>query len=443
MTTPLKVFVCYKKILARDDVKQKNVDATILFDLLNGATDEYKPWIDVAEIGAGVKWESEIYSQILASDVLLALIGPGTCASEWVQREIALATALGIAVVPIGCGLSVDELANELKALGRSDLQGKVSHNINYKSGDALRNELREDLRKAAAQTKIEQERILNKLLHDRNYELLKQRASPDPKAPDNQRAATFGLKRKDSTINVHVASGDMSRVYGIDVLVNSENNYMQMARYFESRTVSSMLRRLGARTEDGTYEDTIQLELDRQLGNRPRPLEAGDVVATSSGGPGSDLAEDNKARYILHVAAVEAVQSEQKVVPYKQPDQIDRCVRKTLRKVSEINERKGVISPENTPQRAEQQKLADAGQGQVNSIIFPIFGSGHGGSPITDVLPSMFSAIQGFFSYGEGVASPLSDIYISAYKQKDVDELTRFLSNELGPPISAGAATN
>ena len=84
--------------------------------------------------------------------------------------------------------------------------------------------------------------------------------------------------------LKLHVAAGDVGRVRDIDVLVSSENDYMQMARFFESRTVSSTLRLRGAQLGGGHFDDTIQTEIDLYLKQRFRPLQAGDCVVTSAG---------------------------------------------------------------------------------------------------------------------------------------------------------------
>ena len=86
---------------------------------------DYLPWVDQAELSAGMEWERAIYSRLLATDVLLVLVGPGTSASEWVRREIALATALGVSIVPVGSDLSEPEMLAEMKALGIDDLSGR------------------------------------------------------------------------------------------------------------------------------------------------------------------------------------------------------------------------------------------------------------------------------------------------------------------------------
>jgi hypothetical protein len=230
-----------------------------------------------------------------------------------------------------------------------------------------------------------------------------------------------------------------MAKLRDIDVLVNSENDYMQMARFFEKRTVSSMLRRSGAQIRDGKYEDTIQRELDWQLKDRGRPVQVAETFATSAGGPKSDLSQINKARYILHVAAVQAVDAEGIVIPFKQPHQIERCVRACLAKMMEINREKGVISPPGTEQREEQEKCAERGLGTARSILFPLFGTGQGGNTADSVIGPMLAGITGFLDDpgNSELLSTLDDIYISVFKQQDVEEIVKRLQAEIGDSAS------
>ena len=424
MSSSIKVFICYKKILSRERdgkiIEKENVQASILYNILAQAEGgRYEPWVDDSGLPAGVEWEKMIYDHLLISDVLLVLIGPGTSQSEWVGRELALASALGIYIIPLGFDLNKNELVEEQKALNIDHLQGKVTQNIKLapsSAAKALLNELQDDIEHARQQTKANQEKTFQMLLARRN--------PPTPKADDKQKASTFVLDRNGRTHNLHIASGDLAKVKNIDVLVNSENDYMQMARFFESRTVSSMLRRRGAQVQNGKYEDTIQRELDWQLREHGRPVQAATVFATSAGGPNSELARTNKARYIFHVAAVQAVAAQNTVVPYKQPEQIEDCACKCLEKLVEINELNGVISPPDTEQRKEQERLAAEGRGLVRSIIFPLFGTGQGGCATTDVLEPMLSGITGFLDnpdYQDQVAV-LSDIYISVFKEQDLN---------------------
>ena len=420
MATPIKIFICYKKMLAGERPNEK---AGILHFILSQDKAGFDPWIDDSGLPAGLAWEAEIYRRILISDVLLVLIGPGTSESQWVRREIALATALGIAIVPLGFDLSRTDLDKELKALDIAHLQGKVTQNIKLTATDVLRGELRPDFLSACQRTKDNQKDTLRELLARRN--------PPAAKAADNKKAATFAVNAGGRAIPLFIATGDLSKVRDIDVLVNSENDYMQMARFFESRTVSSMLRRRGARLGAGRYVDAIQQELDWQLRDRERPVRAADVFVTSAGAPGSDLVTINRARYIFHVAAVEAVDAEGIVIPFKQAYQIEDCVRKSFSKLAELNQLQGVVSPPETEQRVEQEARAAQGRGLARSIIFPLFGTGQGGSSAAEVIGPMLDGIKGYFDdqdNGELVAA-VSEIYISAFKQQDFEDVARFLS--------------
>src|SRR5262249_47312362 len=143
MTASIRVFICYKKMLLpprpgkrKSLIQRENVQARLLHDYLKDApTQRYLPWIDDVKLGAGVEWETKIYKSILESDVLVVVVGPGTSESPWVQREIALANTLGISVVPIGTGLTREEMTHELKELGIKHLQGKVTQNLEIRKG--------------------------------------------------------------------------------------------------------------------------------------------------------------------------------------------------------------------------------------------------------------------------------------------------------------------
>jgi O-acetyl-ADP-ribose deacetylase (regulator of RNase III) len=428
--SPVKVFICYKKVRAHLDkgekVREVDSKASALHHVLKGSEGSYVPWMDDRGIGAGVAWETEIYQNIIDSDLLLVLIAKGTSESPWVQREIALARALGISIVPLGYDLSREQLVVELKELGIDQFQGRISNNIDYESSEALLSELRVDLARAAERTKNQQEQTLRGLLDRRNIK-------PE-KAADNQRAATFVLKATHPKLRLHVAAGDISRVRGVDVLVNSENDYMQMARSFESRTVSSTLRRLGESTRNGKYEDAIQHELDCQLGDRSRPVHPAEAFVTSTGGPYSELSRLTRARYIIHVAAVQAVMAEARVIPFKQPEQIEGCVRACLRKVREINDAKGILSHPGSEQRAEQERRAADDDWTVSSVIFPLFGTGQAGAPINEVLGAMLLGMQSYFDDAESqkLADVLTDIYVSAFTKKDAHETIEFLKSRL-----------
>ncbi len=433
MANPIAVFICYKKLLVtkrnKTTFKQENSRAEILQGILR-RSGAYEPWRDVAQLPAGVDWETEIYNRIFTSDVLLVLVAPGTSESEWVRREIALANALGVSIFPLGTGSNGEELERELKGLGIAHLQARITTNIKDEGAEALLAELRADLSRAVERTRKQQAEKLEVLLQ--------RQSTPVPKAPDNQKAETFTLERIGSKINIHIASGDIAHVRGIDVLVNSENDFMQMARFFEKKTLSSILRRRGSSSRGGKYQDTIQRELDWVLRDFGRPFQPGEAFATSAGGPYSELARVNRARYIIHVTSVQAVPNLNTVVPFGQPDQIESCMRGCLSRFCDINKAKGVISPPDTLQIELQQQVAGEGQWAVRSIIFPLFGAGKGGSAPREVLGPMMDGFEGFFDDPDGkdLANYLTDVYISAFTETEVAEVSTFLQKRLGPRV-------
>jgi O-acetyl-ADP-ribose deacetylase (regulator of RNase III) len=429
MAKSVRVFICYKKLLSRQEggqtILQENTKADILCYLLDQHP-TYEPWVDNAEIEAGMKWEAEIYRQLLVSDVVLLLIGPGTSKSEWVRREIALANALGISIVPVGFDLTDQEMVEETRALSLDSVQWTLSRNIRHNRASALLAELDDPLMRAYAAT-LERQR-------DTLDDLWKRRSPRKTKAHDNQRAASFQVGPAQGRMGLHIASGDVSKVRNVDVLVNSENDYMQMARFFESHTMSSILRRRGACVTSGRYQDIIQQELDWQLRERGRPVQVAEVFATSAGGPDSELARVNKARVIFHVAAVQAVDAESRVVPYKHPQQIEACVRAVLLTMARINQMSGVFSPPGSDQRVEQERLAATDDGLVRSVIFPLFGTGQGGASVAEVVGPMVDGVVDFFADQDNrpLAEALEDIYFSAFAQEDVDEAVKALSAKL-----------
>jgi O-acetyl-ADP-ribose deacetylase (regulator of RNase III) len=421
---PINIFICYKKVgKERHDgttIVRESKAGTLYF--LLSQDKQYEPWMDQAALG-GMTWETEIYKKILESDVLLLVVASGTSESEWVKREIALAKALGIAVVPLGVDVTTDQMVSELKELGVAQLQGKITQNIKLPPHpkEALLAELSSDLDAAALRTKKEQ---------DANFQTLSSRRKVQlPKADDNKSAASFELK-SNTDITFHIASGDLSKVRGVDAFVNSENDYMQMARVFESKTVSATLRRMGSHIRKGRYDDTIQHELDIQLSQSWRPVQCADVFVTSAGGPSSKLAKENKTRYILHVAAVHADTADARIVPFKQPYQISDCARSVLEKIAAVDSDNGIISPEGSQQRLEQEQRAEKGDSRIRSVIYPLFGTGVGGSTAGHVVAPMLDGILGFLNDADNQARNPLHIYLSAYTAQDVEDVSTFLSS-------------
>lgn len=412
----VNVFICYKKLLSVTEdgriTTQKNTEAGVLHDILQ-RDPRYDPWVDSAQLLAGMAWETTIYRRLMSSDVVLVLIGPGTSQSEWVKREVALARALGVSIVPVVFDLSGRALVDELRELELTDLQYHLTTNIASHRAEALLAELQQPLQAAYTNTRNQQRSALQGLLE--------RQQRPTLKAKDVEQLASFRLSPTDDSTILHLSSGDIAELKSVDVIVNSENNYMQMARSFEGRSVSSILRLKGSYFLRNRYYDVIQRELDLQVEVDGRPTSPGQVFATSAGGPHSLLAIGSRVRAILHVAAV-AVDSG-RIMPYHRPYQIEGAVRNSLATLTDLNRRNGVFSPEGTDQRLDQERLAEAGRGQLRSIAFPLLGTGQGGAAVPEVIEAMSNGLTAFFrdDSRDEFARTIQSVYICAYTDEDV----------------------
>jgi O-acetyl-ADP-ribose deacetylase (regulator of RNase III) len=98
----------------------------------------------------------------------------------------------------------------------------------------------------------------------------------------------------------VSIITGDIQNIKGIDVWVNSENTYMQMARFFD-RSVSSVIRYLGATVDEAGHilEDTIADQLTKAVSAHSSVFPAA-IIVTGAG----RLADTHGVKKIFHAAA-------------------------------------------------------------------------------------------------------------------------------------------
>jgi O-acetyl-ADP-ribose deacetylase (regulator of RNase III) len=138
--------------------------------------------------------------------------------------------------------------------------------------------------------------------------------------------------------------------------------------------------------------------------------------------------------KVILHFASVHADTADLRVVPFRQPDQIRRCVRGALLEMATINAASGIFSPPGSPQREEQEQRAAAGDGRLRSILFPLFGTGVGGASVPEVVELMLNALVGFLSdHTAKLVDDLDGIYLSAFSEDDVAAVDAVLTARLG----------
>jgi O-acetyl-ADP-ribose deacetylase (regulator of RNase III) len=387
--------------------------------------------MDVDGMQAGQNWNDQIYERIRTSDVLLLILGTTTINSDWVRREIDVAKGSGVTILPV---LIRDDFDKQ-DTLDKFDIPRLQFVDLLVGDDEQFKNLIKQ-LKSIQGQTLIRQKEWIDKRLQDEKG---------TPFEVSRQSFEYYKLQNPDKSdhiiykdVVIHITIGNMVDLHDVDVLVNSENDYMQMARIFESKTVSAMLRYHGSLIDKAgrLVEDTVQDELDCRIYAdkelQKRPVGVSTVIVTAAGHSESDLVKKNRARYIFHTAAV-SVEDGQKG-KYLQPVQSDsglkRCVINTLDKVLEMNKAKGNIWPEGTDERKKAQ-ANEKNYNPITSIVIPMFGSGHGGRETKEVIPPIVDGVHEFLiDRLEDKANKLTltDIYLCVYYQEDVEPMQQAL---------------
>jgi hypothetical protein len=414
-----QLFISYKTGI--DD--GLTLTANTVSDFLTG--EGYTVWMDQTKMVPGEDWNTQIYEAIARSDMVLLLLAEKTAASEWVRREIDVARGAQVYILPVLIRGDFDVKA----ALEHFDMPRRQYVTFKENSADE-RKKLLEGIKTNLNKTRDRQEEWLLSLREDQNTALFKNAYIPTKKA-----FSVHSLSGSDCKIIL--AAGDMTRMRDIDVLVNTENNYMQMARLFESFSLSSKLRLYGSqRNSSGAIrEDTVQQELYVQTAKTySLPITMGYVVPTHAGHPESRLVK-NGARYIFHVAAVQVQHSSRNnaIIPLDN-EGIAEAVYNCLDMVIEVNEARGVISPEGSPLRAQEEQAASTYK-PIESMILPLFATGRGGREreIADVSQTMLLAFREYLSDSKNCARlGLKALHLCAYSELDVHTVKAEMDNVL-----------
>ena len=198
--------------------------------------------------------------------------------------------------------------------------------------------------------------------------------------------------------------TGDIANVEGIDVWVSSENTEMMMARYHE-RAVSATVRFLGAERgpTDHVEKDLIQEALNEVM-QRGNCVPAGSVVVTPSG----RLNESNGVQWIFHAAAVIG----QVGGGYQPIANVNRCVDNALKK-------------------ADSPGFREKNARNVESILFPILGTGQAGADLEDTVSGLMQTALAYLL--RSPQSTIRKVYFLALTDRDEEVCVRVLqSNEL-----------
>jgi nudix-type nucleoside diphosphatase (YffH/AdpP family) len=227
------------------------------------------------------------------------------------------------------------------------------------------------------------------------------------------------------STVRYHVVhkpgaivgykTGDIADVKDVSIWVNSENTDMMMDRFL-GKTISAKIRWLGANKDDdgNVTEDTIQESLRDVMGERAH-VRIGNVLVTKAG----MLWSTHGVQRIFHVATVEGGPGQG--VSAK-PDKLRTCVKEVLARVDRENRTLRRIICKNN----------------LDSILFPLLGTGDGGQPVESVVDNLILEAVGYFGGQE--KRTLKEIYFLAFKAPErsacEEVLQRFCRERILAPV-------
>jgi O-acetyl-ADP-ribose deacetylase (regulator of RNase III) len=408
---------------------------------------DYQAFLGEVSIPPGERWDEEIYKNILESDVLIVVLQREVIESDWVQREVDTARAAQIRILPylIDKQSDMNSKKEVLEKLNLVNYQWWEHTSLDDDSFPPLIKRL-ENL---AEETRKKQQQWVDTLT-------ARWAAQKQP-AEDELRVARFRLKQFAHPTSIYLSTGRIQEARGIDVIVNTENNYLQMSRIHENYTVSSRLRVAGSlrNSQRRILEDSVQRELDAQLDyseDSSRPVELGCVFATNAGHPQSSLRSedpdrDSPVRYIFHAVTVSVFHdtststSKWMMVPISNDEGIKNCTTACLEKIIEVDLAKGVISPpeltlrKGRVPRKEEEEIRDANEYKpIKSIIFPIFGTGHAGRKIDEVIHPMLEGIREFLRKRKSLKT-LEEIHICVYHKQDIN-MVRDAMAEIFDPV-------
>ncbi len=397
MSKKSQVFVSYRKPRDRSTPE-------IALNLVARLKDyDYETFIDLERLEGGIEWEQEIYSNIFRSDVLIVLLQKETADSEWVQREVDVARGAQVSILPLQVDDEVD-IADTVKKLAL----GSIQRFPRFSGSDSQYKKLVKNIQTLTERTRRRQKTRINQLEAQWRLE----------RAETNKSHAVYTVH--DHSCEIHLATGDITAMKGIDVIVNTENDYMQMAPIYERGTLSAALRREGALIRNGhLIEDTVQQELDQQIAKSPyfvsRPVSMTQIVPTHAGHAESRLVKQRNVRYIFHAATVrvDLMAKSDPLVPIEDDDSIKDVVTNCLEMTLEVDRLHGSILPE-----GYDDTTRDGSYQPIRSIIFPLFATGRGGRPVSEVVPPMLEAFRNFLA--EHQKLNLQRIYLCAYSELD-----------------------
>jgi len=413
--TTLNVFISHKRANGEAVQIARNIAERL-------TAEKFYVFIDVLQLDDADLWRDRIISEVQKADVLLVLLQAKTAESDWIQREVDMARGLGIRIIPI----LIDKLVDVKKAEERLELGG-IQWVLNFDESAAAYERLINTIRRRAAGENgtwpRQQQWIEERHDHWRPV-----------KATDQLSVYHVPLPGYTHGCELHLATGDITRLRRrdgkrvFDVIVNTENDHMQMARIFERDRLSSALRREGAYVDHtgALLEDTVQKELDLQIDTQfRRPLTIRQVIPTHAGHIQSRLVRNTAARYIFHAATAHVDDTHKPgIVNSIVGDAINDAVYNCLELIHRIDVQNGQIFREGTEPFLRDKDAATIGPyTPIESIIFPLFGTGHGGLDVESVAQHMLQAFREFPQHNPLIEHQmqLKRIYLSVFAEDHV----------------------
>ncbi len=425
------VFISYKTS------KVNNPTAQLLYEFLKPLG--HNVFLDKRDLIPGQQWDETIFNKISDSDVLIVLITSDIIVGEnngdpvvasWVQREVDYARGCRVQILPVvlqNADLQRDPITKNdivsvvMRLLALAGMQYVTAldteNNPDRRFAEVLR-----WIESSSPRTRDEQ-KAFSEELGIKWEKQDKEDLMKNPPPQSYPRYISFALIKPDlmrHPCTIHLAVGDITKMSNakqpIDILVNSENVYMQMQRVVDKDSVSKKIRLSGANGR-GNYikEDTIQSELFSQVyspDGRGVPVEIGDVFVTGAGYQDSDLRRQG-IQYVFHVAAVDAdTKSGQKAL--SEDGQVITCVRNCFAKFDELN------------------TSSKHGQSPLKSMILPLIGTGNGGLQIERAAQAILDCAIEYLLENPSIS--LEHFYITAYTMGDARKVSQIMGAKLHP---------
>lgn len=422
MSTNIDIFLCYRKLKVvaagdKQENERQNSSAFALFRELC-KQDRYKVWMD-EELQIGELYQKVIYRSLITSDALLVAVTNGVSRSEWVKREISVAQAFGITLLPIGLDISENQFKTELTELRIDDHHFRQPLDTTAQTFGGQVDELARHIQSAAQFTRSRNHEIVTAASAKRQIKM-----AP---APDALRPTAF--KSKTTSLKIRIVGGNVFRRTDLDVMVNSENDWLMMARPFDGSSISSQLRKKGRTLNAGKYVDNIQTQLDLASQSVPRPAPIGYVAATGSGAPNSDLFVDNGIQHIIHLVGVHVDETDGSLSPAYKQDQIDLCLRNIFLQLQKIVADNGQSAPHGTDEAAYQSE--NYKNSPVQRVFIPLLGTGSAKGSASSAATTISDALLKHIESGRfsSLFNSVQEIYIGAYFEEHAILLERALS--------------